>query len=344
VTVVRSADPRTDPLWHALACRPGGSLFISPPWISAVSDTYGFTPTARVLVATSGGPYAGVAWAEVSDVRGRRRVALPFCDRADPVVPDLAGWRALSRDALDGDVPFAVRCLHTCPAVDDPRLTRATEAAWHETRLDRPLDDLHAALRPQTRRNIAKAERSGVEVVISDEADAITEYYVLHVGLRKGKYRLLPQPREFFHRIWKTFAPLDGIRTALALVGGRPVAGAVYLVWQDTVYYKFGASDAQFLPLRPNDALHWQMLQWAHDRGLRALDWGLSDLDQPGLCAYKRGWSSTEGRICTLTGGLLRPRTDVEDLLRTVTELLTDPSVPNAVTERAGSALYRFFC
>src|SRR3712207_6883787 len=46
-------------------------------------------------------------------------------------------------------------------------------------------------------------------------------------------FRSLAQPREFFERIWRVFAPTDDVRTALALVDGRPVAGAMYLVWQD---------------------------------------------------------------------------------------------------------------
>jgi lipid II:glycine glycyltransferase (peptidoglycan interpeptide bridge formation enzyme) len=205
---------------------------------------------------------------------------------------------------------------------------------------------LHRAFRPQTRRNIATAERAGVEVFLDAGTEAVREFHRLHVGLRKRKYRLLAQPLELFERIWKAFAPADGIRTALAVVDGRPVAGALYLVWQDTVYYKFGASQAEHLALRPNDALHWQLIQWAHGRGLRALDWGLSDLDQPGLVAYKRKWASTEGRIRTVNAGgpPLGRSAAVEQTLRVVTDLLTDPSVPDAVTERAGAALYRFFC
>ena len=37
-----------------------------------------------------------------------------------------------------------------------------------------------------------------------------------------------------------------------------------------------------------------------------------------------------------------RPRSG--RLLTAVTDLLTDPSVPDAVSERAGAALYRYFC
>jgi CelD/BcsL family acetyltransferase involved in cellulose biosynthesis len=346
VTTVQRVDPRSDPLWAALARGERGSLFTSPPWIGAICDTYGFEPTAEVAVDPWGQPVGGVAWIDVCDLRGQRRLALPFCDRADPIVADADTWFLVSGDPLAGDLPFTVRCLEDSPAAADPRFAVLGEAAWHTTALDRPLDDLHAALRTNTRRNIAAAERAGVEVVLRDDEEAMVAYHRLHVGLRKRKYRLLAQPLEFFERIRKAFAPVGALCIALAQVDGEPVAGAVYLVWGDTVYYKFGASRAEFLSLRPNDALHWRLLRWAHDRGLRTLDWGLSDLDQPGLCAYKRNWASEEGRIRTLnTGG--RPRgesADVEQLLAAITRLLTDPSVPDDVSDRAGAALYRFFC
>ncbi len=346
MTAVHRVDPRSDPLWLELVGGPAGSLFTSPPWITAVCDTYDFTPSGRVLVDESHRPHAGAAWVEVDDLRGRRRLALPFSDRADPIVPDLASWQAVSADALTGDVPFTLRCLDSSLAAGDTRLHATGEAAWHATPLNRPLDELRAELRPQTRRNIATAERAGVRVVLSAEPEAVREYHRLHVELRKHKYRLLAQPWDFFDRIWKAFSPTDAIVTALATIGGRPVAGALYLVWHDTVYYKFGASQAEYLPRRPNDAIHWHAIQWARARGLRSLDWGLSDLDQPGLCRYKRGWASVEGRIRTLNAG--GPphgrRADVEKTLTAMTDLLTDPSVPHAVTERAGAALYRFFC
>jgi CelD/BcsL family acetyltransferase involved in cellulose biosynthesis len=347
---VHRADPRIDPLWRELAELPGGSLFTSPPWLSAISAVYGFEPAARVAVDAAGRPHSGLAWVDVHDLRGQRRLALPFCDRADPIITASgaadASWAALTEEACAGDLPFTLRCLDTSPAVEDPRFATVGQAAWHVTSLDRPLDRLHAELRPQTRRGIARAERAGVEVILTPEAEAVAEYHRLHVELRRNKYRLLAQPLEFFQCVWRAFAPADGIRTALAFLGGRPVAGAIYVIWNDTVYYKFGASLAEHLSARPNDAIQWTLIRWAHDRGLKALDWGRSDLDQPGLCAYKSNWASTEGRIRTLnTGGPPVGRSeDVERLLSSLTSLLTDPSVPRQVTAEAGSVLYRFFC
>ncbi|GAA3243381.1 hypothetical protein GCM10017691_48200 [Pseudonocardia petroleophila] len=339
-------DPRIDPRWATLAAGPGGGLFTSPPWIGAVCETYGFEPTAAVAVDGAGVPTAGLGWVDVDDLRGRRRLALPFCDRADPIVADAAAWAAVSADALAGDLPFTLRCLDGSPAAGDGRLTTTGAAAWHRTPLAGSLEDLHRRFRPQTRRNIATAERAGVQVHLGADIDAVHVYHGLHVALRKHKYRLLAQPRGFLEQIWKAFAPLDGIRTALATVDGRPVAGAMYLVWQDTVYYKFGASEAATLPLRPNDALHWALIRWAHARGLAHLDWGLSDLDQPGLVGYKRKWATEERRILTLNAGgpPLGRRADTERLLGTLTALFTDESVPDAVTARAGAALYGLFC
>lgn len=343
---VLDVDPRDDARWRQLSSGPLGSLFTSPPWIAAVCDTYGFEPVGRIALDSEERPTGGLAWVDVRDLRGQRRLALPFCDRADPLLSDAAVWPALAADALAGDLPFTLRALAGSPALRDPRFAVTAEAAWHATALDRTSDELLAAFRSQTRRNIATAERAGVQVVLRSDADAVVDFHRLHVGLRKHKYRLLAQPLSFFTRLWKAFAPDDAIRTALALVGGRPVAGAVYLVWGDTVYYKFGASQAEHLPLRPNDALHWALMRWAVDRGLRALDWGVSDLDQPGLVAYKRKWASVERRVLTVNaGGPARGRrADVEETLRAMTALLTDPAVPDHVSDRGGAALYRFFC
>jgi CelD/BcsL family acetyltransferase involved in cellulose biosynthesis len=137
VTDLLTVDPRSDPRWRQLVTGAGGSLFTSPPWLTALGATYGFAPTGRVLADASGIPVAGLVWTDVDDLRGPRRLALPFSDRADPVVPDPGAWAAVSADAFDGDRPFQLRCLDDSPAIDDERFTTSGEAAWHETLLTR---------------------------------------------------------------------------------------------------------------------------------------------------------------------------------------------------------------
>lgn len=343
MTVV-SVDPRTDPRWLTLAATEEGSLFTSPPWLAAVCDSYGFTPQARVAVDGGGVPVAGFTWVPVSDVRGERLLSLPFSDRAEPFGSDPEVWGELARGALDSEHALTLRCLEGAPAARHPQLRKVGEAAWHGTPLRGSDEEIFAGFTAETRRGVRNAARRNVTVVASPELEAVREYHRLHVTLRKQKYRLLAQPVGFFERLWEEFAPREALVTLLAYHDNQPVAGALYLVWNDVLYYKFAASLSEHLALRPNEAIQWAAIQWATQRGLTLLDWGLSDLDQPGLLAYKRKWGSVERRIATLRTPGPAPAAAAGRMLGAVTDLLTDDAVPDEVTARAGALLYRHFC
>lgn len=348
VNAIHRVDPRTDPRWRRLASGPAGSLFTSPPWIQAVCDSYDFTPEARLAVSEAGEPVGGFAWVTVDDIRGERISSLPFCDRADPMVAAPGGWAGLADDALATGTPLTLRCFSDNPATADPRLRTAGEVAWHHTPLAITEEELYRKISSTSRRNLKAADRNGVRITASTELDAVHSFHRLHVGLRKRKYRLLAQPVEFFERIWQQFTG-DGDDTAvitlLAEVDGEMAAGAMYLVWGGRLYYKFGASLSEHLPKRPNDALYWAALKLALSKGLTSVDWGVSDLDQPGLVSYKRKWASEERRVVTLRGGPdPTPKTEVGTMLGELTRLFTEESVPDEISTKAGALLYRHFC
>lgn len=343
-STVLGVDPRHDSRWRELADAQG-SVFTSPPWIRAVCDSYGFTPSARITVDGDGRPQDGFAWVEISDIRGDRLVSLPFSDRAEPFVSDLGAWPSIVDDALKASPPLTIRCLEGSAPTADPWLERVDESTWHETNADLPAEVLHQALHPSVRRSIATAERRGVEVRASTGIDAVRTFHDMHLLLRRRKYGLLAQPVEFFERVWAEFSAVDGIVTLLAYANGDPVAGTVLLAWGDTLYFKFAASRAEALQLMPNYAVYWNTIRWASDHGFRAVDWGLSDLDQPGLVDFKRKWAKTESRIVTLRtpDHSRRQSSESGPLLAGLTALFTDEAVPDTVTARAGSLLYRYF-
>jgi len=349
---VVAADPLSDPRWGRLAAGPTGSLFTSPPWIRAVCRSYCFEPQARIALDAAGEPIGGFAWVAVQDVRGRRLSSLPFSDRADPLVTDPQVWTALLDAVKTGDDQLTLRCLDDSAAIADPRLRAVGAAAWHGTPLDAGIDELHRSISGTSRRNIAAAARAGVRVDVRDDLDAVRTFHRLHVGLRKHKYRLLAQPLEFFENIWREFhdgGPEDDGRcvTLLASLDGEVIAGAMFIEWNDVLYYKFGASVPEHLRARPNDAVYWTGIQRGVERGMRLVDWGLSDLDQPGLVGFKRKWASDERRIVTLRSGAWLQAPEQEEFgreLGELTRLLTDASVPDEITARAGALLYRYFC
>ena len=347
-TTVVSVDPRADARWHRLARRDDAHLFISPNWIAATCDTYGFRPEARIALGPDGEPLAGLAWVHLRDMRGERCISLPFCDRADPVGSDPQTWRSMTDDVIADvpAVPFSIRALEGSVIESDDRFVPVGEAAWHGTVLGDSVEALHSRLSSMARRNIVTAERNGLRIEVRADVEAVRTFHRLHLQLRKHKYQLLAQPIELFDRIWAGFAPTDAIRTVLAYHDDRPIAGAVYIVWNDVLYYKFGASLREHLSLRPNELLMWHAMQFGIERKLRMLDWGLSDLDQPGLVAYKRKWASTERRITSFrtAGGPAEHEVDAGRVLGRLTELLTDERVPDDISQRAGEILYRYFC
>lgn len=343
---LRTVDPRDDPLWLALAHRPDASLFTSPGWITAVCDTYGFTPCATVALDAEGNARSGFAWVPIRDLRGERSISLPFGDRAEPFVTDPTELRALTGPAIDPAAPLNVRCLTHAAQLFDQRFTATGGAAWHGTRLQGDLPHTLSRLRGTARRNLARADRAGVRVRAATDLDALRRLHCLHVDLRREKYGLLAQPWRFFEAIWQAFAPTGNLVTLLAEQDSTVVAAALLIAWNDVVYYKFGASSREHLLHRPNDAIFRAALEWALQREARLLDWGISDDDQPGLIAFKDKWASHRDRVVQLRAGGERAHVDPDSasVLAALTALFVDPAVPRESTVRAGELLYRYFC
>lgn len=341
-----TVDPRDDPHWQSLTTGAYGSVFTSPPWIRAMCSTYGFTPEARVAMDPQGEPTGGFAWVPMEDLRGPRLISLPFCDWTDPMVSDQMTWEALADDLLDTNTPLTVRCLNAYEPRYDPRLEVAGEAAWHGTPLTGTVEDLWSRVASVARRNISKSRRKGVRIERSTGLDGVHRFHRLHADLRKRKFRMLAQPVDFFEHIWHEFASDDAILTLLAYLGDEPIGGLLLLEYNGVLYNKFAASVPEYLSYRPNDALYWEAIRCGLERSLRLVDWGRSDLDQPGLIRYKSKWATDERRIRTLRSAVppSPERDEADGIFEALTELLTEPTVPDEITDRAGALLYRYFC
>lgn len=321
------------------------SLFSSPSWIEALRATYGFTIKASAVFDGAGAASA-IFFSEVDDLRGRRILSLPFSDYCDPLVDDPAVWRRLVTPLLDLGAPLRLRCLRNAVPLADPRLTRTGTALWHATDLQSTEAELWAALDPQARQNIRKAQRGGVTVRESDGLDDLRIFHRMHAHVRKAKYRLLAQPFAFFERLHAVFAPPRRLVVMLAEADGLPIAGILFLIHGDTLYYKFNASLE--LALRPNDLLAWSGMRLGQRLGLARLDFGLSDTAQPGLVRYKRKFASEEREIALLqSASASDPPPAVQaagQMLGRMTRMLTDERVPDELSLAAGDELYRFFC
>ncbi len=345
-------DPLTDPRWPVLLAARGGGLFHSAPWLASLADTYGLRPQAVLLTDEAGCPQAGIPFCVVDDLLGERIVSLPFSDHCEPLVGSDAQWSAALAVLASAGLPVAFRWLDQDRQSADGRWTTTKRARWQGLAIGPDVEALWDRMAPPARRAVRKAARAGVEVRGADDGSVLPAFTRLHVSLRKRKYRLLAQPHEFFAALRRRFAAIDGWFPLAAWYGGRIVAVTIYLRWGDTLYYKFNASDFDALAERPNDALLWEGIRLAQRLGCRQLDLGASDDDQPGLIRFKRHYGADEREIrfvryeppgCFAPRSNERRATETRALLARLTDLFTDPAVPDEITACAGGVLYRLF-
>ena len=341
-----SLDPRTDARWARLVERHGGSLFNSPDWLAAVAATYDFSPEAYVALDAAGEPTGGLAFCRVRDALGERIVSFPFSDYADPLVDDPETWNTLVERLREACCPIALRCLHNPLPVRDDRFALVKDPRWHRVDLRPGAEALWSGLDESARRAIRKAQRNGVTVRFADDEATLQTFFRMHVEIRKYKYRMLAQPYAFFENIWRRFIAVGRGTIAAAMHDGQIVGAVFFVEHGDTFYYKFNASSRAHLELRVNDLTLWESIQHAQRGGKAFMDLGLSDADQEGLIRYKRKYAREEKTIsflCHVPEGAAEPNRQLGALFGQLTDLLTDASVPDPISERAGALLYRFF-
>jgi CelD/BcsL family acetyltransferase involved in cellulose biosynthesis len=348
---VDCVDPTESPDWCSLLGHHAAGLFHSPPWMRAVRDAYGFEVRAYIVRDRSGLPVAGVAFCELDDVAGHRLISLPFSDTCDPLFYSPDGWTALFDRLRAHGIPLHLRCLVE-PRLLEPRIPAddlcvTKRARWHRLAVTASREELFGRMAPAARRAIRRAQRAGVKVrPLSADADH-DAFHRLHVALRKQKYRLLAQPRQFFAALEQRFREVDGSHLLAAFLDDRMIAATLYLRWNGVLYYKFNTSDPGGLAVRPNNLLLWEGIALAQSLGCATLDLGPSDDDQPGLIRFKRDCGAAEHELRFLRwsppGWHDSDARDVRSLLGQMTGFLTEPGVSDEVAARAGAAFYRFF-
>jgi CelD/BcsL family acetyltransferase involved in cellulose biosynthesis len=317
--------------------QPDATPFHHPRWAAFLAETYGMPAFALARLAADGRVEAGLPAIEVSRLRRRRWVSLPYTDRLAP----LLGVVPAPAFAADLDAARRTARLSAVELRSGLPGAFAEDAAWlHLLRLDPEPDRVAAGLRSNVGRNIRKAERAGVEIVTGAcEDDLAGTFYRLHVATRR-RQGVPVQPRRFFSLFWRRLAEPGLATVLLGRVDGTPVAGAVFLTWNGTTIYKFGASDPAFAQYRVNNLLMWRAIAGACAAGSHTFDFGRTDDGNDGLRSFKRSWGSDELRLTYSTLATAPPQARshrVESILGA-----TLRRSPAWMTRVAGELLYRF--
>jgi CelD/BcsL family acetyltransferase involved in cellulose biosynthesis len=302
IAVLELADPR----WTGfVAGHPQATPFHHPAWARVVAGCYGFRAFALALTDGTGAIQAGLPVVEVRHLPGGPKwVSLPYTDYCPPL--GSAGHQ-------EEELPAALRRASRAAGVRrvevraplDRGPAAGTTALRHVLTLRRDPAEVYAGFhRSQVQRNIRRAEREGLTVRQATRAeDLVDTFYQLHLRTRR-RLGVPVQPRRFFRLLWDN-AIGAGLGSVLIVeASGRPIAAAVFLAWNGTVIYKFGASDESAWSLRPNHLLFWHAIRVACEQGYQWFDFGRTDVGQAGLRGFKLSWGAVEEPLVYRTLGV----------------------------------------
>jgi CelD/BcsL family acetyltransferase involved in cellulose biosynthesis len=329
-----------DPRWGTFVSeQPSALAFHDPAWARLLSECYGFRPFVAAVLDVNGAVTAGAPLLVVGR-RSRRWISLPFTDVCPPLARDQRSRRDLISYVTAAQASGRVGEVEIRAEVDGAEVRTHSRAVMHELALQADPDAVLKTFRAsQVRQPISRAVREGVEVRhAEDRADLLETFYRLHLATRR-RLGVPVQPKRFFALLWERMIEPGKGFVLVARQRGVPVAGAVFLISPGTVTYKYSASDASRLKLRPNNLLLWEAIRWACENGRNTFDFGRSDLENEGLRKFKGGWGSTELPVVySSIGGESTPRSAARfgDLAAVVIK-----HSPTVVCRAVGELLYK---
>ncbi len=285
-----------DPAWISFVqAHPHANIFHSPAWMRVLSQCYHFDGFALAALDEKGQVQAGLPVMQTRHSGTRPRwVALPFSDHCEPLLsPSFQRQEYIAMLGMQINQPPQPAMEIRADLAGNHHFWVQKEYVLHQLALQPSFQLTQARIHSMHRRNAQTAERRGVQVLFGRAAADMETYYHLHLMTRK-RQGVPVQPRRFFNLLLQDVLQQDLGVILLAYVQKKCVAGAVFLHWNQTLTYKFGASDADYLQYRPNDLIFWQAIAWGCQNGFTRLDFGRTDLENSGLRQFKALWGAQE--------------------------------------------------
>lgn len=332
-----------DERWtNLIASDPHANIFHHPAWSELMAECYGYRPFIIGVGDGDGNLGAALPMMELkSPLKGRRWVSLPFSDHCTPLYrnPDQldALLNALVASYQVGEIP---QLELRWPLPSRPDFQSHSDFVLHTTELEADFEAVTRRFHSMHRRNTRTAQKNDVQIVWGNSRAHLEEFYHLHLQTRR-RQGVPIQPKKFFDLLSSTLIERGLGFVLLAYKDNTCLAAAVFLHWQKTLTYKYGASSTEGLNLRPNNLIFWEAIRWGCENGYTAFDMGRTDLDNPGLQQFKARWAAEK---TSLSYSMLPsvPAESKNGQLMPVMQTVIRNS-PLWVCQASGELLYRYF-
>jgi lipid II:glycine glycyltransferase (peptidoglycan interpeptide bridge formation enzyme) len=161
------------------------------------------------------------------------------------------------------------------------------------------LNDILKDMRKQTRYEIKKAEKLGIEVEETTDAEKIKPFYDLQLETAK-RQGFVPFSYQFLHEQFKIFADAGCAKLYTAMYEGKILAQAFIIFYGHEAAYHYGASTNEGRNFPGAYAIQWKAIQDAKASGLRTYNfWGVAPIENKKhrfypISIFKRGFGGRD--------------------------------------------------
>jgi Acetyltransferase (GNAT) domain len=291
-------DPTKDARWTEFVKRhPKASVFHSVGWLQALGSTYGYEPVVFTTSPPTEALKNGLVFCRVdSFITGRRLVSLPFSDHCEPLCDSNEESDNLICNFQAALKNQKVKYVEVRPADDTfsqtlekNKFQPVTKYYLHILSLTPDLPELFRGLdKDSVQRRIRRADHASLVEQCGRSEGLLKDFYGLFT-LTRSRHQVPPTPFAWFRNL--VLCQGEALEIRVAYKNETPISAILTIQFKDTVYYKYGCSDARFNQFGATPWLFWKAIVAAKTRNATKFDFGRTEEDNPGLLAFKNHWA-----------------------------------------------------
>lgn len=153
--------------------------------------------------------------------------------------------------------------------------------------LDIPLDEILHDFEYKVRKNLKRAEASGLQIEIDTTGDMLDDFLNIYYGTmdRTNAKDNFMFTKEYFENI---NLMQDNYVYFHVLYEGQVISTELVIYGSENCYSFLGGTNREFFNLRPNDFLKFEIIKWAKAKGLKRFILGGGYGDDDGIFKYKK--------------------------------------------------------
>ncbi len=291
---IEMLDPHRDVRYETFVKQhPQATIFHHPGWLKTLEAAYHYHPYC-VAVVQGTEPVGLLTLMDVrSMITGNRGVCLPFTDRCGSLVREPSITEVLLQEIQNLADRQGWGYVEIREEVQQESFADTSHFLSHQLQLGPDASVVFRRFKRTHVQHIRKAVVEHIRVERRTDRAALNEFMRMNAITRR-KHGIPPQPASFFLNLFESLISSGRGFISLAFLGSKAIAASVLLHFNQTITYKYAASDSESVAHSPNHIIVWDLVQWGCQNGYTILDFGRTDPLSTGLLQYKRGWSPNE--------------------------------------------------